>query len=157
MRKSKIIIGLGLILVLAFTSACTPNEVEQIEGILQNVDAASGEITIVTKDGQTMTFNIDTEASVETEGESSTLETLEVGASIQVEVNEDNQVVQRIKAHQAEVEGVIIQINGAVIHIAQINFFTFLFRKGRSHNYFNPWFFNTIFHRTDSAHMCGVG
>ncbi len=52
-------------MILTFISACTPNEVEQLEGILQNVDAAKGEITIVTKDGQTRTLNIDTETSVE--------------------------------------------------------------------------------------------
>ena len=85
------------------------------------MDAANGEITIVTKDGQTITLKIDTEASVETEGASSTLETLEIGVLIQIEVNEDNQVVQRIKAHQTEVEGVIIQINGDEVTIESEN------------------------------------
>ncbi len=116
MRKS-IILGLALIVVLAFTSACAPNTIEQLEGVLQNVDAANGEITIVTKDGQTITLKIDTEASVETEGASSTLETLEIGVPIQIEINEDNQVVQRIKAHQTEVDGVIIQIDGDEVTI----------------------------------------
>lgn len=104
MRIDKIIISLCLIVVLAFISACTPNEVDQLEGIIQNVDAAKGEITIVTKDGQTVTLNIDTEAQVEAQGSPSTIDTLEIGASIQVEVNEDNQVVQRIEVHQAEEE-----------------------------------------------------
>ena len=112
MRISKIIIGLGLIVVLAFTSACTQNEVEQLEGIIQNVDAVNGKVTIITKDGQTRTLDIDTGASVETEGGASNLEALEVGAFIQVEVNEDNQVVQSIKAQQTEIEGEIVQIVG---------------------------------------------
>ncbi len=112
MRKNKVLISLCLVVVLVLSGACTQNEVEQLEGILQNVDAANGEITVVTKDGQTVTLKIDTEASVEAEGASSTLETLEVGASIQVEVNEDNQVVQHIKAQQTEIEGEIVRIVG---------------------------------------------
>ncbi|MFC1962654.1 hypothetical protein ACFLWB_01460 [Chloroflexota bacterium] len=106
----KVIISLGLTLVMAFTSGCTPEEVKQLEGIIQNVDTVKGEITIVTKDGETVTLDVDTGASVEAEGGSSNLETLEVGASIQVDVNEDNQVIQSIKAQQAEIEGEIIQI-----------------------------------------------
>ena len=112
MRKNKILISLCLVVVLVLSGACTQNEVDQLEGILQNVDTANGEITIVTKDGQTVTLKIDTEASVEAEGASSTLETLEVGASIQVEVNEGNQVIQHIKAQQTEIEGEIVQIVG---------------------------------------------
>ncbi len=104
MRKSKIITGLGLVVVLAFISACTSDEVEQVKGILQNVDAVKGEITIVTEDGQTITLEIDTETLVEVEGESSTFGTLEVGASVQVEVNEDNQVVELIEVQQTEIE-----------------------------------------------------
>ncbi|MFC2034779.1 hypothetical protein ACFLUJ_01490 [Chloroflexota bacterium] len=105
-----VIISLGFILVIAFTSGCTPEEVKQLEGIIQNVDTIKGEITVVTKDGETVKLDVDTGASVEAEGTSSNLETLEVGASIQIEISEDNQVVQSIKAQQAEIEGKIVQI-----------------------------------------------
>jgi len=108
----KVVISLGLILVMAVTSGCTPEEVKQLEGIIQNVDTVKGEITIVTKDGETVTLDVDTGASVEAEGGSSNLETLEVGASIQVDVKKDNQVVQSIKAQQAEIEGEIVQLAG---------------------------------------------
>jgi hypothetical protein len=113
----KVIISLGLIIAIAFTSGCTPEEVKQLEGIIQNVDTVKGEITIVTKDGETVTLDVDTGASVEAEGGSSNLETLEVGASIQVDVNEDNQVVQSIKAQQAEIEGEIVQLAGDEVTI----------------------------------------
>jgi len=66
MRKRIILFSLGLILVpvLVFATGCTSDEVEQLEGIIQNVDIVKGEITIVTKDGETVTLDIDTSASV---------------------------------------------------------------------------------------------
>ena len=101
-----------MVSVLVAAIACTPREAELLEGILQNVDAVNGEITIVTKDGKTMTLTIATETLVETEGTSSTLETLEPGASVEVEVSDDGQVARRINARLAKVEGVIVQIEG---------------------------------------------
>ncbi len=117
MRRGRIILSLVLTVLLASISACQPVEPEQIEGIIQEIDTVNGVVTIITDDGETISLSIDTEATVETEGESSTVEKLEVGVSIQVEVDEDNQVVQRIKARQAEVEGVIIGFDGNEITI----------------------------------------
>ena len=76
------------------------------------MDFVNGEITIVTKDGKIVTLTIATEAPVETEGASSALETLELGASVEVEVDEERRVAHRIKARQAKVEGVIVDIEG---------------------------------------------
>ena len=104
-------------LTLLLAIACTLSERELLDGILQNVDSANGEITIVTKDGKTITLTVATEAPVETEGASSALETLEPGASVKVEVNEDGRVVQRIEARQAKVKGVIIEIEGNKVTI----------------------------------------
>lgn len=98
--------------VLVVASACTPSEVKLVEGILQNVDSVNGEITIVTEDGRTITLTIATEAQVETEGATSALEALEPGVSVEVEVNDDGQVAQHIKARLAKVEGVIVGIEG---------------------------------------------
>ncbi len=98
--------------LVAVASACTPSEAKLVEGILQNVDSVNGEITIVTEDGKTITLTIATEAQVETEGATSALETLEPGVSVEVEVNDDGQVAQHIKARLAKVEGVIVGIKG---------------------------------------------
>ncbi|MBI2328577.1 MAG: DUF4382 domain-containing protein, partial [Chloroflexi bacterium] len=114
-----LIIPLALVTVsaLVVATACTPRQAELVEGILQNVDAANGEITIVTKDGKTVTVTIATDTSVETEGASSTPETLEPGASVEVEVNDDGKVARRIKARQAEIEGTIVGIAGSEVTI----------------------------------------
>ena len=54
--------------VLLLVAACTPSDAALLEGILQNVDSANGEITIVTKDGRTITLIIRTDATVESDG-----------------------------------------------------------------------------------------
>ena len=111
MGNIKSILALILILSLVFTSACTPSEAEQLEGILENIDTVNGEITIVTEDGETITLTIATEASVEADGEVSSLDQLEPGVSIELKVNEENQVINQITAHQTEKKWGIIQIN----------------------------------------------
>ncbi|MFC1992124.1 DUF4382 domain-containing protein [Chloroflexota bacterium] len=106
MRKTgKIIFTVIAALLLVLAAACTPREADLVEGILQNVDAATGELTIVTKDGKTITVTIGSDASVETEDTTSGIETLVPGVSMEVEVNEDGQVVRLIKVKQEEVEG----------------------------------------------------
>ena len=101
-----------MLLMLLAAMACAPSDIQLIEGILQNVDSVNGEITIVTKDGKTVTLTIATQAPIETEGASSALETLELGASLEVEVDGDGRVAQRIEVRQAKVEGVIVEIAG---------------------------------------------
>ncbi|MFQ5873027.1 MAG: DUF5666 domain-containing protein [Dehalococcoidia bacterium] len=104
-------------LTLLVAIACTPSEAALLKGILQNVDAVNGEITIVTKDGKTLTLTIATEAPVETDGASSALETLEPGTTVGLELDEDGQVVRRIEARQAKVEGIIVRIEGNQITV----------------------------------------
>ncbi len=117
-RTGKIVVAMVAALLLVFTAACTPRQVELVEGILQNVDSANGEITIVTKDGKTVTLTIATEAPVETEGASSAIETLEPGVFVEVEVNDDGQVAHHIKARLAKVKGTIIDIVGDNVTVA---------------------------------------
>ena len=100
------------VVALVAATACTPSEQQLIEGILQNVDSVNGEITIVTKDGRTVTLTIATEAPVEAEGASPALEGLELGVTLEVEVDDDGRVAQRIEARQAKIEGTITEIEG---------------------------------------------
>ena len=109
------LLALFMPLMLLAAIACTPSELELLEGILQNVDSVNGEITIVTKDGKTVTLTIATEAPIDTEGATSALETLELGASVEVEVDEDGQVAQRIEARQAKIKGVIVP--GGIVQV----------------------------------------
>jgi hypothetical protein len=105
-------------LALLALAACTPDQAKLLEGILQNTDYVNGQVTIVTKDGKTVTLTIATEAPVKTEGTSSAaIEALEPGAQVRVETNEDGQVVRHIEARQAKVEGIItgVEVNEVTI------------------------------------------
>jgi hypothetical protein len=121
MRRGTTVLALMLAVLLVAISGCRPSEPELIDGILQNIDEVNGKVTIVTEDGETVTLDIDIEAQVETGGASSKLGTLQIGASEQEEVNENGQAVQRIEARQAEVEGIIVGIDGSEITIESEN------------------------------------
>ena len=70
-------------LVLLAAVACTAQERELPEGLLQNFDAVNGKITIVTKDGETFRLTLVTEVR----------EPLEPGDFIEVELDEDDRVI----------------------------------------------------------------
>ena len=88
-----------------------------LEGILQNVDSVNSEITIETKDGETVTLKLGADAPVEADGTSSDLGSLVAGASVEVEVKDDGRVVQRIKSRQAKAEGVVVGMEGDEITV----------------------------------------
>lgn len=105
-------------LALLALAACTLEQAKVLEGILQNTDSVNGQVTIVTKDGKTVTLTIATEAPVKTEGTSTgTIEALEPGAQVRLETNEDGQVVRHIEARQAKVEGIITGVKGNEVTI----------------------------------------
>ncbi|MBI4188496.1 MAG: DUF4382 domain-containing protein [Chloroflexi bacterium] len=90
--------------VLAATTACTPAEAQQLEGILKNVDTANGKVTITTKDGKTVTLTIGSGTSVDTGGASSNITALEPGTSVEIELDKDGRVARHIKARHTESE-----------------------------------------------------
>lgn len=103
--------------LLLLALACTPAEAQLIQGILQDVDSANGEITIVTKDGKTVTLTISTGASVDTEGAASALETLEPGVSIEASVTGDGVRANKVYARQSKVHGTVKSVDGNEVSI----------------------------------------
>ncbi len=97
--------------------ACTNADLKLLEGVLGEVDSVNGQVTIVTADGRTVTLTIDTETLVETEQGSAALEALVPGADIAITLNENGEVVRKIKAHLAKVEGNIVKIDAGQITI----------------------------------------
>jgi ferric-dicitrate binding protein FerR (iron transport regulator) len=106
--RAKILAFLAALLLLAL--ACTPADAQWIQGILQDVDSANGEITIVTEDVKTITLTITTDASVDTEGTSSSVETLESGVSIEASVADDGEHTTKISARQSKIHGTVKSI-----------------------------------------------
>jgi orotate phosphoribosyltransferase-like protein len=71
-----ILISLLCFSSLLFTSACsipTQDETEMLEDLLNRLDAVEGEITFVTKDGETVNIQITKESSHETDEETGTV------------------------------------------------------------------------------------
>lgn len=101
-----------LAVTMLAVAACTPEEAAALQGILKNVDSANGQITIVTKDGKTVTLDIATDTEVAADGTNSTVASLEPGATVEIKVKNDGKVASQIKAQQAEIEGVITAIVG---------------------------------------------
>jgi predicted DNA-binding protein YlxM (UPF0122 family) len=69
------LISLLFVALLVFTSACsipTQDETDMLEDLLNRLDAVEGEITFVTKDGETVNIQITKESSQSTNGENST-------------------------------------------------------------------------------------
>lgn len=123
MRRGKISRILVIPLVLALTvalvatAACTPEELEVLNGVLQKVDSADGKITIVTKDGKTVTIKIDTKTEVAAGGATANATNLAPGANVEVRVKKDGQVASQIKARQSQVEGIITKIESGNVTI----------------------------------------
>ncbi|MEE8443337.1 MAG: DUF5666 domain-containing protein, partial [Dehalococcoidia bacterium] len=70
--------------VLLVAAGCTASERELLEGILGNVDTVNGEITIVTKDGRTVTVTIATDTAAD----------LQTGDALTVELDDEGQVIK---------------------------------------------------------------
>ena len=103
-------------MLLLGAGACTGDAGEVLRGILQNVDSVNGQITIVTDDGRTVTLTIATDGTIETDGTDAAIEALAPGAVVEYELN-DGELVQHLDVHQAQVEGVIVAVEGNQITV----------------------------------------
>ncbi|PKB58629.1 MAG: hypothetical protein BZY83_06135 [SAR202 cluster bacterium Casp-Chloro-G2] len=113
--RAKLAGFLAALMVLAL--ACTTADGQLVQGILQDVDTANGEITIVTMDGKTITLTISTDTAVDTQGEVSSVDTLEPGAAVEVRMSGDGERTTKLSARQAKIEGNVIAIEGSQITI----------------------------------------
>jgi hypothetical protein len=98
-------------LVLLTAVACTAAEAQVLEGILENVDSVSGEVTVKLKDGSTVTINLE-DVGVETLSGAVGSASLEPGDEVSLEVaDDDDDVVTTVKTHRAEVDGTIKSVD----------------------------------------------
>jgi len=99
----KRILAIPMALVLATMLAatgCTPAEIQQLQGILQNVDSANGKIIVVTKDGKTITLKINTDTTATDNGTSVDVSTLAPGSSVEIESKDKGKTARSIKAQK---------------------------------------------------------
>ena len=102
-------IAMGFAFLIA--AACQPGDLAQLEGILQNVDSLSGDVTVKFKDGGTITFNLK-DVNVEALRQAVGNAALEQGSQVTVEVDKDKRP-KRLKAVDAHVDGVIESLDDA--------------------------------------------
>jgi uncharacterized protein YuzE len=107
MKKRKFIF-LGAILavvLLVGATSCTAADLKSLEGILQNVDSASGNVTVTLKDGTTATFNL-SDINVDTIRQALGDASLDTGDNVTLEKGRNGEV-KGLEVLNAEVQGII--------------------------------------------------
>lgn len=104
-----ILLALSIVLALGVT-ACTPEELQALQGTLKNVDSASGNVTVTLKDGTTQTFNF-SEVTVETLRQALGNASLVIGDNITMRASRNGEI-RKLQVKNAEAGG-IIQAIGA--------------------------------------------
>ena len=106
-RQKFLLVGILLVTMLATmgVTGCTADELKALEGVIQNIDTVSGNITVEMKDGSTQTFNF---ADVKAETIEQALGSLSIEPGDKVTIKEDeNGAVKEVEVENAEVDGVI--------------------------------------------------
>jgi len=99
----------------SIASACTPEQMQQLQGILQNINTANGTITITTQDGKTVTVNIGGDSQVTAYGSNTTAFNLEPGSKVRID--EKGGVARNIEDEVTNIEGSITSIQGNQVTI----------------------------------------
>ncbi len=106
-KRKALLVGILLVAMLVTVGAtgCTTGELKAIEGVIQNIDTVSGNITVVTKDGSIQTFDF---TGVKAETIKQALGSLSIEPGDTVIIKEDeNGDVQEIEGNNAEIDGII--------------------------------------------------
>jgi cold shock CspA family protein len=99
---------LGVMLLAAMllgTSACTAAELQALQGTLQNVDSASGTVTVKLSDNTTRTFEFK-DVKLDTIRQSLGDASLAIGDQVTVKSNKNGHI-QEVHTKNAEVDGII--------------------------------------------------
>jgi Cu/Ag efflux protein CusF len=105
---SYLLIAIVLTATLVGFSACTPAELQALQGTLKNVDSVSGNVTVTMKDNSTQTFNF-SDVKVDTIKQALGGASLQVGDNVTIKTNKDGDI-EEVDSHNAEIEGVIKSI-----------------------------------------------
>ena len=108
MFKGKLFLGGILVTVMSLVVACTPAELQALQGTLQNIDSVSGNITVKLKDGTTQSFNL-TDVKVSTIAQALGKANLEIGDQIIVKAHKSGEV-KEVETERAEIGGVIASL-----------------------------------------------
>jgi hypothetical protein len=108
-------IGLAAGALLIIATACTPGDLQALEGTLQNIDTVSGNVTVRLKDGSIQTYDFNN-VSVSTIRQALGKGSIEIGDSVVITRDRDGRV-RKVEARASEVEGVIKSLGTATVTI----------------------------------------
>jgi hypothetical protein len=104
-RKHLLLIAILSLILLLAANACTAADIQSLEGMLQNVDSVSGNVTVKLKDGTTKAFNF-TDVKLETIKQALGKAGFEIGDNVTIKLDRHGEV-KSLETHCAEVDGVI--------------------------------------------------
>jgi hypothetical protein len=120
LKRKPIIIVLALAIVLALgATACTPEELQALQGTLKNVDSVSGNVTVTLDDGTTRNFNFK-DVNIETVRQALGTASLTIGDNITLRANREGEV-RKLQVKSAEAGGIINAIGADSITISTTN------------------------------------
>jgi predicted CXXCH cytochrome family protein len=108
-------IGLAAGAMLLIGAACTPGDLQALQGTLQNIDTVSGNVTVKLNDGSVQTYNFN-DVNVSTIRQALGTASVEIGDGVTVERDRDGRV-RKVEASAAEVQGVIKGLGTARVTI----------------------------------------
>lgn len=117
-RRKFFLVGILLVamLVTIGVTGCTADQLTALEGVIQNIDTVSGNVTVKLKDGSTLTFNF---TDVKAETIKQALGSLSIEPGDKVTIKEDkNGKVKEIEGNNVEVDGVIKSLGTDNVTIA---------------------------------------
>lgn len=107
-KKSVILTAILLVVTLFGIAACTPADIQALKGTLQNIDSASGNVTVTLSDGTTRTFNFNN-VSIETIKQALGNGTLDIGDNVTIKVGKNGDV-RAVDVNYARVSGIVKSI-----------------------------------------------
>ncbi len=103
------VVALLLLSLLVSAVACTPVEVQALQGTLKNVDSVSGNVTVTMKDNTTQTFNF-SDVTVDTIQEALGAASFKIGDLVTIKAGKDGKI-EEVDSHNAQIEGVIKSVS----------------------------------------------
>ena len=107
MNKRKLfgLVALLAVVLLLGLTACSAQDVQSFQGILNKIDGLSGNVTVTLKDGTTTTFNL-ADVNLDTIVNALGNASLDIGDNVTIK-KDNHGKVKRLEVRKADVEGTI--------------------------------------------------
>jgi uncharacterized protein YkvS len=108
--KIFVITGLAVLMMLMGVTSCSAADLKMFEGILQNADSISGNVTVTLNNGETITFNL-ADIDLKEILAASDNAGLEIGDRLRLRLHDNGEIAQ-VEFKNTYITGVIEDISG---------------------------------------------